>query len=65
MTNTCDESSENCNCAINDLVWREDSGLLTEQPELPVSQLRFGDTQGEDEEGYYTLGKLKCYGIKP
>lgn len=26
-------------------------------------QLRFGDTGGDEEEGYQTLGKLKCYGI--
>ena len=43
-------------------VWREDSGLLTDKTHLPVKQLRFGDISGS-EQGYHTLGKLKCYGI--
>ena len=63
VTNTCDKSTKKCNCDINDKVWREDSGLLTDKLYLPVSQLRFGDTGGKSEEGYYTLGKLKCYGM--
>lgn len=50
-----------CNCDTNDLVWREDYGLLTDKSTLPVSQLRFGDTGDPGERGYYTLGKLKCY----
>ena len=61
--NSCADSSRGCNCDENDYVWREDSGLLTEKRDLPVSQLRFGDTGSASEEGYHTLGKLKCYGI--
>ena len=53
-----------CNCDRNDKVWREDSGLLTDKTQLPVIQLRFGDTDGTQEEGYHTLGKLKCYGVE-
>ncbi|KAL9971198.1 hypothetical protein ACROYT_G023695 [Oculina patagonica] len=63
MTNTCADPSWPCNCDANDDLWREDSGLLTNKSHLPVSQLRFGDTGGDGEEGYYTLGKLECYGI--
>jgi len=63
MTNTCAEPKEECNCDTDDLVWREDSGLLVEKRYLPVSQLRFGDTKKEEEEGYHTLGKLKCFGM--
>ena len=66
MTNSCANSGSNCNCVKNDAVWREDSGLLTDKTQLPVKQLRFGDTtryNGHDERGYHTLGKLKCYGI--
>ena len=69
MTNSCADSSQQCNCSMNDAVWREDSGLLTDKTQLPVKQLRFGDTgvngaKGvKDEEGYHILGKLKCYGI--
>ena len=62
MTNSCADSSYGCNCDKNDNVWREDSGLLTDKKKLPVKQLRFGDV-GSGEEGYHTLGKLKCFGI--
>ena len=62
MTNSCANPSYGCNCDKNDYVWREDSGLLTDKTKLPVKQLRFGDIDN-DEVGYHTLGKLKCYGI--
>lgn len=62
MTNSCADLSYGCNCDKNDLVWREDSGLLTDKARLPVKQLRFGDTGDTGEQGYHTLGKLKCYG---
>ena len=63
MTNSCADPRHGCNCDKNDNVWREDSGLLTDKAHLPVKQLRFGDTGAGHEEGYHTLGKLKCYGI--
>ena len=69
MTSSCADSSRSCNCDKNDGVWREDSGLLTDKTQLPVKELRFGDTGTNgphnvaDEKGYHTLGKLKCYGI--
>ena len=62
MTNSCVDSSYGCNCDKNDNVWREDSGLLTDKTKLPVKQLRFGDVNS-GEEGYHTLGKLRCFGI--
>ena len=62
MTNSCANPSKACNCDKNDLVWREDSGLLTDKSTLPVKELRFGDT-GPNEQGYHTLGKLRCYGM--
>ena len=52
-----------CNCDKNDLEWREDGGFLTDKTQLPVIQLRFGDTGHWLERGYHTLGKLKCHGI--
>ena len=61
IPNSCANPSHECNCDINDRSWREDSGLLTEKSHLPVTQLRFGDT-GRGEQGYHTLGKLKCFG---
>ena len=62
MTNSCADSSDGCNCDKNDGVWREDSGFLTDKTKLPVKQLRFGDAGGGYEQGFHTLGKLKCYG---
>ena len=63
MTNSCANPSYGCNCDKNDNVWREDSGLLTDKTTLPVTKLRLGDLGASSEEGYYTLGKLKCYGV--
>ena len=68
MNNTCAQTSMQCNCHMNDNVWREDSGVLTSKTHLPVKQLRFGDTDFDevekfDEKGYHTLGKFKCYRI--
>ena len=62
MTNSCANPADACNCVANDNVWREDSGLLTDKSHLPVKQLRFGDTGDSSEQGYHTLGKLKCFG---
>ena len=47
-------------CDLNDNVWRQDGGLITTRVDLPVTQLRFGDTGGGDEEGIHRLGQLKC-----
>ena len=63
MTKSCADTRYGCNCDMEDLVWREDSGLLTDKTKLPVKQLRFGDTGHRLEQGYHTLGKLKCFGI--
>ena len=62
MTNSCADPRYGCNCDANVNAWRKDSGLLTDKTHLPVKQLRFGDVSS-GEEGYHTLGKLKCYGI--
>ena len=60
VTNSC-SNGRKCNCPST-RGWSEDSGLLTDKSSLPVSQIRLGDLNGSHEEGYYTLGKLKCYG---
>ena len=63
MTKSCDNPRFGCNCDMNDKVWREDSGLLTDKTHLPVKQLRFGDTgYFPGNMGHHTLGKFKCYG---
>ncbi|XP_078682168.1 neurexin-4-like [Branchiostoma floridae x Branchiostoma belcheri] len=58
QTGTC---QGRCNCDVNVYTWREDSGFLSHKNDLPVTQLRFGDTGDGSEDGYYTLGKLICY----
>ena len=62
MANSCAGYTIGCNCDMNDDVWREDSGLLTDKTKLPVKQLKFGDTGERRELGYHTLGKFMCYG---
>ena len=59
LTNSCAKGV--CNCDKNDLVWREDSGVLSEKQFLPISEVRFGDTGDAGEQGYHTVGKLECY----
>ena len=63
LSGTCADPGYGCNCDKNDNVWREDSGLLTNKSHLPVIQLRFGDIDSSFQNGYHTLGKLKCYGV--
>ena len=62
VTNSC-SSGHMCNCRGSFSGWREDGGLLTDKAVLPVTQIRLGDLNGSHEKGYYTLGKLKCYGV--
>lgn len=61
VTNSC-SNGKKCNCDNSDGGWRSDSGLLTDKSALPVTQIRLADFDGSTEEGYHTLGKLKCYG---
>ena len=58
----CVSATVYCNCDAELPRWLEDSGYLTDQSTLPVTQLRFGDTGQATEKGYHTLGKLMCYG---
>ena len=61
VTNSC-SNGKKCNCDNYVNGWREDSGLLTDKSTLPVTQIRLRDLDQSHEEGYHTLGKLKCYG---
>ena len=61
VTNSC-SNGKKCNWYNSAGGWREDSGLLTDKSALPVTQIRLGDLDHSSEEGYLTLGKLKCYG---
>ena len=61
VTNSC-SSGKKCNCHDGNRGCTEDSGLLTDKSALPVSQIRLAVFDSSYEEGYHTLGKLKCYG---
>ncbi|KAL9952609.1 hypothetical protein ACROYT_G039885 [Oculina patagonica] len=61
VTNSC-SNGKKCNCGEGSRGWKEDSGLLTDKSALPVTQIRLSDLDQSNEEGYHTLGKLKCYG---
>ena len=62
VTNTC-LNGQKCNCSNSGSGWKEDSGPLTDKSALPVTQIRLADLDDSNEEGYHTLGKLKCYGL--
>ena len=61
VTNSC-LNGQKCNCYNGGSGWRENSGLLANKYALPVTQIRLADLDDSGEEGYHTLGKLKCYG---
>ena len=50
-----------CECQKNDLVWRFDEGVITDDSRLPVKSLYLIDTEEAAEMGYFTLGPLICY----
>ncbi|XP_063906965.1 neurexin-4 isoform X1 [Zophobas morio] len=68
VSGTCMDPTKWCNCdGANDFNsdrWMFDSGYLAEKENLPVKQLRFGDTGTalDHKEGRYTLGPLLCEG---
>ncbi|XP_038070890.1 macrophage mannose receptor 1-like isoform X2 [Patiria miniata] len=56
----CDGGYSRCNCEVNDYTWRVDEGLLTDKADLPVTEIRVGDTGNGDEQAYYTIGPMYC-----
>ena len=62
MDDSCVDPKYNCNCDSEKSQWLEDSGFLSDKSTLPVSEMRFGDTGGQKEKGYHTLGKFMCVG---
>ncbi|XP_078603336.1 neurexin-4-like [Branchiostoma floridae x Branchiostoma japonicum] len=50
-----------CKCDSGLDSWQEDSGWLMHKRHLPVTQLRFGDTDTDGKQGYHTLGRLICF----
>ena len=43
-TSSCFKQNMPCNCDANDNVLREDSGYITNKPDLPVTAFYAGDT---------------------
>lgn len=44
QNNNCSQPEVNCNCDINDDVWRSDEGYVTNKAELPIVAFYAGDT---------------------
>ncbi|PAA60041.1 hypothetical protein BOX15_Mlig001539g1 [Macrostomum lignano] len=68
VTGTCQRGAE-CNCdSFNEVAdasdYQQDTGYFTYKEDLPVTQLRFGDTgsTADLKEGQFTLGPLECTG---
>ncbi|XP_019763354.2 neurexin-4 isoform X1 [Dendroctonus ponderosae] len=61
---TCNDPTKWCNCDGDAMIWLVDAGELSEKDDLPVKQLRFGDTGSalDEKEARYTLGSLICRG---
>eukprot|EP00057_Strongylocentrotus_purpuratus_P002502 XP_003724647.1 PREDICTED: uncharacterized protein LOC100889171 isoform X3 [Strongylocentrotus purpuratus] len=53
-------SDKMCNCDSNPKNYAVDEGLITDKPYLPVTDVCLGDTGSKKEEGYVTLGPLRC-----
>ncbi|XP_049821647.1 neurexin-4 isoform X1 [Aethina tumida] len=64
ISGTCIDPTKWCNCDAASDIWQVDSGDILEKENLPVKQLRFGDTGSalDEREGRYTLGPLLCEG---
>ena len=62
MDDSCVDPKHDCNCDSEKSQWLEDSGFLSDKSTLPVTEMRFGDTGGQREKGYHTLGKFMCVG---
>ncbi|XP_022086669.1 macrophage mannose receptor 1-like isoform X2 [Acanthaster planci] len=56
----CDGGYSRCNCEVNDYNWRLDEGYLTDKNDLPVTEIRVGDTGDGSEQAYHTIGALYC-----
>lgn len=41
---TCIDPTKWCNCDADSRIWQVDGGDIIEKDDLPVKQLRFGDT---------------------
>ncbi|CAK8695481.1 unnamed protein product [Clavelina lepadiformis] len=61
-TGSCLNNNWKCNCDANLNVETFDEGYLTDKTLLPVTEVRFGDTDSPTESGWFTLGPLVCNG---
>lgn len=64
VTGTCRVQKYKCNCdENNNKITTFDDGYLNNKDDLPVTNLKFGDTDDQTEDGWHTLGRLECFGI--
>ncbi|CAG0899890.1 unnamed protein product [Darwinula stevensoni] len=61
----CTLSNLPCNCDARAPRWESDSGAITNETALPVTELRFGGLPFEGQKANYTLGGLTCKGKAP
>ncbi|CAG0904343.1 unnamed protein product [Darwinula stevensoni] len=61
----CTDPNLLCNCNAESSKRHSDSGTITNATALPVTELRFGGMQLEEQEANYTLGGLVCRGQAP
>jgi prepilin-type N-terminal cleavage/methylation domain-containing protein len=49
------------NCLINDSVWRADGGVISDSINLPITEVKSGDTGDSNEIGFMTIGQLRMH----
>ncbi|CAG0886206.1 unnamed protein product [Darwinula stevensoni] len=62
LTESCIDNNLLCNCDAEAPQWESDSGTITNETALPITQLRFGGLQFEGQRANFTLGGLVCRG---
>ncbi|CAG0896632.1 unnamed protein product [Darwinula stevensoni] len=65
LSGNCIDSNLSCNCDAEAPQWGSDSGAITNETALPITELRFGGLQFEAQKANYTLGGLACKGRIP
>ncbi|CAG0886204.1 unnamed protein product [Darwinula stevensoni] len=58
----CIDNNLLCNCDAEAPQWESDSGTITNETALPITQLRFGGLQFKGQRANFTLGGLVCKG---
>ncbi|CAG0901975.1 unnamed protein product [Darwinula stevensoni] len=65
LSGNCIDSNFPCNCDAKAPRWESDSGAITNETALPITELHFGGLQFKGQQANYTLGGLACKGKTP